>query len=100
MENTEVVFIKEVVCEAFCLEDTDLSKKCSQAPYKMAQYMFCYFAYNATLNKYALKELIGVSHVYSVDAYLRKHDSMLTNATYKKISIKIEAKLNEIQHNN
>jgi len=25
---------------------------------------------------------------------------MLTNATYKKISIKIEAKLNEIQHNN
>jgi len=27
MENTEVVFIKEVVCEAFCLEDTDLSKK-------------------------------------------------------------------------
>ena len=94
IETEEIKTIKNVVCEAFFIEESELSisgkTKCSV---KMAQYAFSHYAYEKTMNKHNLMRLVGVSKESHFDKFIRKHSDNLCNSQYRKICDKIENKL-------
>ena len=96
MENEQITKIRKIICTEFCIEEKDLLEKNQRSHYMYAKFMFSRFAFDATLNKLIVKDCVGATNTTKVDEYIRKHDNMLTDSKYKKISERVERKVNEI----
>ncbi len=96
MENKDIVKIKKIVCEAFCVEESDLLLAKASYPIKMAQYTFCYHAYCATMNKDALSKHLNISGKNMVNSYLSRYGDNLVNSNFRRIDEKIKKKIDEI----